>query len=134
LVNSNWSCELRLASKNQYILDWSQNFTIQTSRENANFPKSLIEFGPWMQNLQHFELELKLCEDTFVLFVTLGLKAVGPFRWVSHGQKYFSLSFHFTSRKIDVESNTSGFIFSWRIFLITYEFPMNSKIGTYSWS
>jgi len=26
-----------------------------------------------MQNSQHFDLDLKLCEDTFVLFVTLGL-------------------------------------------------------------
>jgi len=48
LVNSNWSCELWLASKK---LDWSQNFTIQTIREIATFPTSLIEFGPWMQNL-----------------------------------------------------------------------------------
>jgi len=55
--------------RNQYILNWSGKFTIQTRRESANFPTIFIEFGHWMQTLQHFELNLKLCE---AFFETLG--------------------------------------------------------------
>jgi len=42
LVNSNWTCKLQMASKNQCILDWSKNFTTQTRRENAVYQQVLL--------------------------------------------------------------------------------------------
>jgi len=56
LVISNSTCELRMASKNQYILDWSENFTAQTIRESINFT-SEIKFRHWMRKLQQFKLD-----------------------------------------------------------------------------
>jgi len=64
-VNSNWTSKLWLAYKKHYSLDYSENFTTQTRRESANFPTSFTKFEHSMQKLQPFELDLKLCEDTF---------------------------------------------------------------------
>jgi len=51
-------------TKNPSILDWFENFTTQTRRE-LKFSIFFIEFGHRMEKLQHFELDLKLCEGTF---------------------------------------------------------------------
>jgi len=42
--------------------------------ESKNFPTSFIEFGNWMQKLQHFELDLKVCEDNISSLRRLGRK------------------------------------------------------------
>jgi len=39
-----------------------------------NLPTSFIEFEHRMQKLQHFELDLKVCEDNFGSLGCLGLK------------------------------------------------------------
>jgi len=42
---------LEWLSKNQYIMDWFENFTTQTIRENTNSPTSFVKFGHSMQKL-----------------------------------------------------------------------------------
>jgi hypothetical protein len=69
LVNFDW------LSKNHYLLDWSENFTTQTRRKGTNFPTSIIEFKHWMQKLEHFELDYRLCEATFEPLGRWGVKA-----------------------------------------------------------
>jgi len=65
-------------SQNQYILDWFESCTTQTRRKSTNSPTSFIDFGHWiLLKLQHFELDLKLCE---AIFGSVGCLAVNSYR------------------------------------------------------
>ena len=59
-VNFDW------LPRTYYLLDLFENFITQTRRKCTNFPTSFIEFGPWMQKLQKFELNLNFVRTLLV--------------------------------------------------------------------